>query len=122
MQQTKKLKEVMAEIEEAFCAMPKIAELFQQMEREIRYYNRYRWNEQTTKEKLIKKRDELLEVVKSIDNIDLTVLFYLRKLDGINQYKMARMLRELYQAQCDFKNELNQTDEYADILGVGWRL
>ena len=92
------------------------------MEREIRYYNRYRWGEQTTKEGLIKKRDELLEVVKSIDNVDLTILFYLRKLDGLNKYKMARMLRELYRAQCDFKNELYQTDEYTDILRVDWRL
>ncbi len=122
MQQTKKFKEVLLEIEGKFGCMPELSSLFQQLEREIRYYNRYCWGEQTTKEKLIKKRDELLAVVKSIDNIDLTILFYLRNLDGLNKYKMARMLRELYRSQCDFKNELYQTDEYADILGAGWRV
>ena len=49
------MKEAFQEIEEMFHGIPELQNLFKKYERDIRFYNRYNWNEATTKEKLIKK-------------------------------------------------------------------
>ncbi len=49
--------------------------LFGDMDKHIRLFDAYCWNAYTTKENLTKKRDETLKMVKSLDNIDLHVLY-----------------------------------------------
>ena len=56
--------------------IPEWQRLFQDMDKHIRLFDAYRWNAYTTKENLTKKRDEMLKMVKSLDNIDLHVLYY----------------------------------------------
>ena len=48
------MEEAFQEIEDMFRGIPKLQTLFKKYERDIRFYNRYNWNEVTTKGKLIK--------------------------------------------------------------------
>ena len=65
METKQKMKEAYAERDGMFYAIPEFARIFKQYEYDIRYYNRYQWSAQTTKESLIRKRDELLNMVKN---------------------------------------------------------
>ena len=71
------MKEAFQEIEDTFRGIPELVRIFQRYERRIRYYNRYNWNANTTKEKLIQKRNELLELAKHLDNRHLMILYYI---------------------------------------------
>ena len=119
MEKKKKMQDCFAEIEGMFPRIPEMVRIFQQYEREIRYYNRYDWCETTTKEKLIEKRDIFLEIVKKLDNIDLLILFYIKNTDGLGKLRMVKILRDMYNAQCKFKNALCGRNEYIDIMEIG---
>ena len=99
--------------------IPEWQRLFQDMDKHIRLFDAYRWNAYTTKENLTKKRDEMLKMVKSLDNIDLHVLYYIYHLRGLNKNSLLDMLQKLYVAECAFLNELLHTDEYVDIFVIG---
>lgn len=115
----KKMKDCFMEIEKMFPSMPEMVRIFQKFEREIRYYNRYDWCAYTTKEKLIEKRNAFLELVKKLDNIDLLILFYIQHTDGLGKLRTVKLLRNIYIAQCEFKNELCGKNEHVDILEIG---
>lgn len=121
MQQKKKMKEVFAEIESMFHAIPKLEQAFKNYERDIRYYNCNKWDTSTTKERLIKKRNDLLEVATTMNHCDLLVLYYIKNIESLGVYKMLGILRELYRSQCEAKNKLYNTDEYVDIIEIGAR-
>ena len=113
------MKEVLKEIEDTFQGMPELQRLFKKYEREIRFYNCYNWNEVTTKERLIKKRDELLRIAKTLGARELFILYYIKHIETFGQFTLVKMLRELYLSQCNFKNKFYNTDEYVDILEIG---
>ncbi len=115
----KTMKEAFQEIEDMFRGIPEWTRVFQQYERDIRYYNRYNWDNYTTKERLIQKRNELLELAKSLDNRHLLILYYIENTDGLGVYRVLDLLREYYRAQCKFKNQISKNGEYMDILEVG---
>ena len=117
--QEKTMKEAFQEIEDMFRGIPELVRVFQQYERDIRYYNRYNWNADTTKEKLIQKRNELLELAKNLDNRDLMILYYIENTDGLGSYRALNILRDYYRAQCKFKNQISKNEEYVDVLEVG---
>ena len=117
----KKLQEELQEIEEKFAIMPKLAEYFVNIERLLRYYNCYEWEEGVTKEAVIVKRDALLETLARLNAYDLKILYYIRHLEGWRGGKFYRLLRELYQKQCNLLNELHQTDEFQDPVGIVFR-
>ena len=119
MERQKKMKDCFAEIEGMFPSIPEMVRIFQGYEREIRYYNRYDWCETTTKEKLIEKRDIFLDIVKKLDNVDLLILFYIKNTDGLGKLRMMKILRDMYNAQCKFKNALCGRNEHIDILEIG---
>ena len=102
-----------------FADIPEWQRLFQDMDKHIRLFDAYRWNACTTKENLIKKRDEMLEMVKKLNNIDLHVLYYLRCIQGISNRSLFYMLQKLYLSQCEFLNWLFNTTEYVDIFLIG---
>ena len=119
MEKQKRMKDSFAEIEKMFPAIPEMVRIFQKYEREIRYYNLYDWCEGTTKEKLIQKRDILLEIVKKLDNIDLLILFYIKNTSGLGKLRTVKILREMYCTQCRLQNELCGKNECMDILEIG---
>ena len=119
MEENKKMHEVLEEIAEKFACMPQLVISFQGLEKEIRYYNCYEWEEGTTKERLLQKQQTLLKVAREIDVVDLQILFYLRALGGGNKYKLRKALKKQFKAECDFYNELYQTQEKFDICAVG---
>ncbi len=121
MDKKKKMREVLAEIEEKFACVPQIVRYFQRLEMDIRYYNCYQWENGVTKERLLQKQQTLTHFVEQIDNVDLSILFYLRELGIGNRYKLRKMLKEQYEAQCNFYNELYQTQEKFDVCSVGER-
>lgn len=117
--QEKKMKEAFQEIEDMFRGIPELVRIFQQYERDIRYYSRYNWDHNTTKEKLIQKRNELLELAKNLENRHLMILYYIENTDGLGVYRALNLLREYYRAQCKFKNQISKNEECVDILDVG---
>ena len=117
--ENKTMKEAMQEIEEMFYGIPELQNLFKKYERDIRFYNRYNWNEITTKEKLIQKRDELLQIAKTMGACELFILYYIKHMQTFGRFTIVKMLRELYVSQCNFKNKFYNTNEYEDILEIG---
>ena len=112
-------KEKSVKTEKMFACMPELVRYFQGLERKIRYYNRYIWEEGVTKEKLLKKYEALTALVKEVDGVDLQILFYLRSLKGGGRFSMLKVLKERYQAECNYYNELYQTQEKFDICVLG---
>ena len=119
MEKSKKIQEAFAEIEEKFACMPELVKYFKGLEKKIRYYNRYIWGEGVTKERLLQKQKALTEFVKQIDGGDLQILFYLRFIKVGGKYKMLKVLKERYQAECNYCNELDQTQEKFDVCALG---
>lgn len=119
MEKQKKLKEVLAEIDAMFPAIPEFTRVFKQYELDIRWYNRYIWSEHTTKEILIEKYKALLKIAQHLDHLDLLIFYYLDHIDGMGRETLLRMLKERYIAQCKFKNEFYNTDKYLDIGELG---
>ena len=117
--ENKKMKEAFQEIEEMFQGIPELQNLFKKYERDIRFYNRYNWNEATTKEKLIKKRDDLLQIAKTMGACELFILYYIKHMQTFGRFTLVKMLRELYVSQCNFKNKFYNTNEHEDILEIG---
>ena len=119
MDKKKKMHEELEEIEEKFACVPQLAYYFQQLEKEIRYYNCYQWEEGVTQERLVEKQQTMMALVGKIDHIDLHILFYLRALGTASRYKLRKVLKKQYKAQADFQNELLQTQENFDICAIG---
>ena len=99
--------------------IPEWRRLFQDMDKHIRLFDAYRWNAYTTKEILTKKRDEMLEMVKGLNTIDLHLLYYLRCLQGLSNHSLFHMLQKLYSSQCEFLNGLFHSNEHVDIFLIG---
>ena len=119
MEQEKKMKDAFAEIEGMFHAIPEWDRVFKQYERDIRYYNRFEWNRITTKERLIEKRDALLQTAKALDNRDLLILYYIRNIRFLGVQNALRLLRDIYGAQCALQNEGLEEEKYVDVMRVG---
>ena len=119
MDKNKKMREALAEIEEKFACVPQLAYYFQRLEKEIRYYNCYEWEEGVTQERLVEKQQTMMALVGEIDHIDLHILFYLRALGTASRYKLRKVLKKQYKVQADFQNELLQTQENFDICAIG---
>ena len=80
--QKKKLQEELQEIRDKFSTTPQLGEIFANIERNLRYYNRYEWEEGVTKEAMEEQRDALLETLASVNIYDLKILYYIRRLEG----------------------------------------
>ena len=119
MKQEKKMKDAFAEIEDMFHAIPEWDRVFKQYERDIRYYNRFEWNRITTTERLIEKRDALLQTAKALDNRDLLILYYIRNIRFLGVQNALRLLRDIYGAQCALQNEGLEDEKYVDVMRVG---
>ena len=61
-----------------------------------------------------------MTVVHNLDNIDLNIIYYLKNTYGVSRRRLLEMLRNTYGQQCDFKNQLYNTNEYTDPLNIGW--
>ena len=116
--QKKKLQEELQEIRDKFSTTPQLGEIFANIERNLRYYNRYEWEEGVTKEAMEEQRDALLETLASVNIYDLKILYYIRRLEGWRVEKFFRLLKKQYQQQCDFLNALHKTDEFHDPVGI----
>ena len=107
------------ENEELFKDIPELNRVFKKLDREIRYYRNKTWNEYTTKERLVKKRDELLDIAKKLTLSDLYLLYYVEKIEFLTKMRLLRKLRKHYQSQCRLLNFLENTDEHIDIFLLG---
>ena len=93
--------------------------LFRQLDRDIAVYNQYEWNEETTKERLIEKREALLATAKSLTAKDLLIFYYMKKKLGISALQVYKMLRKQYCTVRELKKVLNGKEETWDIERVG---
>ena len=60
----------------------------------------------------IRQREILEETLKDIDRVDLEILFYVRNITGLHRYSLLRSLKNLYKAECEYKNTIgNKTEE-----------
>ena len=106
--------------ENVFQDIPSLKRYFEDLEYTIRNFGRYRWQKTVTREKLKRKRQEVMTVVHNLDNIDLNIIYYLKNTYGVSRRRLLEMLRNTYGQQCDFKNQLYNTNEYTDPLNIGW--
>lgn len=114
-----KIKQDEMRVGELFKGIPDFVRVFQEIEREIKRYNCYRWNKNTTKEKLIYKYEELLSLAKNLQYKDLILLYCLRKVKGKNMFELLQRAIQMYEAHCDFYNALHGEEKYIDILRIG---
>ena len=114
--QKKKLKDELREMEEKFAFAPDLAKLFCNLEKKIRFFNRYEWEEGLTQENLLKEKETYFSVIRNLDVWDLRILFYVHNLRGWLPQQFFRVLSAQYQSQCDLLNYLYQTDENTDVF------
>ncbi len=103
-------------LEEMFCGMPRLLEVFQSLKHQIRWFAQNSWGEGVTKEDVIKENQPLLETAKDLSIIDIKIAYYLRHLDGWSDRRLLHILEDFFDAQCDCKNALFETDEHYDPL------
>ena len=118
--QKKKMQEELQGIKEKFSATPNWGVFFSNVERILRYYNCYEWEEGVSKEAITAQRDALLETLQRVDVYELKILYYIQNLQGWRAEKFFRLLKKQYKQQCDFLNALYQTDEFFDFVGMGF--
>ena len=114
----KTMKEELKEMEERFVFFPNLAKSFCNLERELRYFNRYEWENGIIKEDLVKERETYLNVLKNLDLWDLRILFYVHHIRGWIPQQFVKVLQTQYRSQCDLLNLLHKTDVYVDPIGV----
>jgi len=62
----------------------------------------------------IRQREILEQTLKDIDRVDLEILFYVRNMTGLHRYSLLRSLKNLYKAECEYKNTIGNTTEEQD--------
>jgi len=105
--------------EEFFKDIPELNRAFGNLDREIRYYRNKSWNEYTTKERLIERRDALFAIAKNLTLSDLYLLYYVEKIEFLTKMRLLKKLRKHYQSQCRLLNFLENTNEHIDIFLLG---
>ena len=100
-----------------FESFPILQKFLQGTDREIRWFKPDSWKQGTTREKLVKRQQTLLDTAQKITAFDVIILFYIYNLK-IPRLILKRALEEEYRAQCKRKNLLLKTDEYSDPFDV----
>ncbi len=95
---------------------------FNNLNKDIDNYERYCWNEGTTKERLEIKREKLLKVATEATCLDLMVLYYLRSGYSCDIRKVYKSLRKLYRVTQEMENLLNGKEAVWDIEEIGEKL
>lgn len=111
-------KQTKKEWEIAFTCFPELKRVFAYYDKEIRFYNRYQWEEGATKERLIQKRDLLFALAKNLGNQDLLILYYLKSVRGISNSRFLYYLQNLYQAETELYSALRQEGEKYDVMKI----
>ena len=106
------------EWEVAFACFPELKRVFEYYDKQIRFYNCYKWEEGVTKEMLIQKRDRLFALAKNLGNQDLLILYYLKSVQGISNSRFLYYLQNLYQAETDLYSALRQESEGYDVMKI----
>lgn len=86
-------------IENAFKENFELQRIFRKFEKEISR------GSDAKKERLIQRRDALLQTLRKIDLVELEILFYIAIIDDCNKYRVLERLRRRYNEQCRFKEE-----------------
>lgn len=106
------------ENEKGFLEMQKIYQYLERLTYKAKNYYRYKWKQGITKENVLQKREELIKTAENLENIDLFIIYYIKKIDGIERRIVLRALKKLYQAECEVKNQLCGRKKYQDILDI----
>ena len=93
--------------------------VFVRLDRDIAQYNQYEWNEETTKERLVQKRDDLLKVATKLNEMDLLLLYYLKSQLGISAIRAYKIMRKQYCAIQEFEKTADGEQTVWDIERVG---
>lgn len=101
-----------------FFEMKKINQCFERLTYKAKNYYRYKWKQGITKEHVLQKQEALIKIAENLDIIDLTIIYYLRNIDGIERMSILQSLRKSYQAECEVKNKIKGTKKYQDILDI----
>ena len=107
------------EAKELFQGIPVWNRVFENLDKDIAKYERYDWNEVTTKERLIEKRERLTKVAQVLTVTDLMMLYYMKNGLGIGVRKVYALLRKQYCARRELENALKGEEEVWDIEEVG---
>ncbi len=111
--------EKLKKIEKTFPQNPELVRVFQQYERDIRYYRPTCWEEGTTKELLEEKRRILWELAQKIDQVDLMLLYYVKIIEGLGRERLLRALKARYKAQNAFQKDIQGKEPFLDISKIG---
>ena len=93
--------------------------VFVRLDRDIAQYNQYEWNEETTKERLVQKRDDLLKVATKLNERDLLLLYYLKSQLGISAIRAYKIMRKQYCTIQEFEKTADGEQTVWDIERVG---
>ena len=105
-------------VDEIFCAMPLLKEYFKDLERNLRRFRRRKDMPYCTKELLERKKEELLQTAKSLTRVELKIIYYLRALSCVNEWRFFQILQDVYKSECILKNVEKGENIYFDILNI----
>ena len=112
------MKKEYEEIERKFAGMPRLQGFFKEYERRIANYDKYEWKEGVTKEKMIKKRDTLMEIAEELSFKDLLIHYYLKKINTFGWFMLKEKLQKVYAAECELKKLFLPNEDFEDVIAL----
>ncbi len=95
---------------------PEIMQYIEKIDDTIQCLSDFRKKSKRYKELLREKKNALLQVFHTVTVRELQILYYLRSLSSIGTYRAFLILREFYNKECAFKNEVLGEEKYYDFM------
>ena len=112
------MKKEYEEIEERFRAFPKLAAYFKEFQKTIDNFDKYEWEKGVTKEKMLEKRDALIQIAENIDALFLITYYYAHEISSLGVFTLRRKLKKLYLAEKEVRRVFEQSGKVEDIMST----
>ena len=97
-------------IEEIFCAVPKLKDYFMRLHEEVEHFENLKWRKDITKQRLCERIESLLSIFVELDIRDLRILFLLKNTRGISYMRLLERCESIFESERLYNN---------DFLNVG---
>ena len=95
---------------------PEILEYLKKIDDTLQRLSDFRKKNRQYKKLLQEKKNALLHLLHTVTVRELEILYYLRSLSSIGTYRAFLILRDFYEKECAFKNEVLGEEKYYDFM------
>ena len=97
-------------IEDIFCATPKLQDYFLMLHERIERFDLLKWRAGVTQQALCKNMELTVNVFYGLDVIDLELLFYLKNTRGIRKSYFLKRIKQAFESENALYNDFATGD------------